>query len=107
MFKQTSFQRKDMFKVNMNKYDGIVVFGVDTLMDQLGAKLMNEVKSDCQVVTCRFPFPNWKPTKVKGEGLDTVWLYDMNDIEIKMSDNETLETLDSSSKNSTPFSHHG
>ena len=84
----TSFHHKDMFKVDYNGYDRIVVFGVDTLMDQLAEKLEREVKSDCQVIACRFPFTGWQPALVQGEGLDAVWLYDLNNLEKVSVDND-------------------
>lgn len=34
-----------------------------------------EMKDDARVLACRFPLPNWKPTEVIEEGIDSVWLY--------------------------------
>ena len=44
-------------------------------MQNLEAKFQVELKDDAEVFACRFPLPNWKPTKVIEEGIDSVWLY--------------------------------
>ena len=44
-------------------------------MQKLEAKFQVELKDDAEVLACRFPLPNWKPTKVIEEGIDSVWLY--------------------------------
>lgn len=46
-------------------------------MADLEKKLVAEANKESQVIACRFPLPNLKPTRVIGEGIDTVWLYDM------------------------------
>ncbi|XP_066109707.1 ATP synthase subunit C lysine N-methyltransferase isoform X2 [Saccopteryx bilineata] len=45
-------------------------------MQQLEKKLELELEGDARVIACRFPFPNWTPDQVTGEGIDTVWAYD-------------------------------
>ncbi|KAM8813677.1 ATP synthase subunit C lysine N-methyltransferase isoform 2-T2 [Rhynchonycteris naso] len=45
-------------------------------MPQLETKLELELEGDARVIACRFPFPNWTPAQVTGEGIDTVWAYD-------------------------------
>lgn len=44
-------------------------------MQKLQDKFQVEMKDDAQVLACRFPLPNWKPTQVIEEGIDSVWLY--------------------------------
>jgi hypothetical protein len=44
-------------------------------MPQLEKKLESDLTPDSKVVACRFPFPNWTPNDVIGEGIDSVWLY--------------------------------
>ena len=44
-------------------------------MQDLELKLSNEMKPDCTVVACRFPFPKWKEIATIGEGVDCVWIY--------------------------------
>uniref|UniRef100_A0A8C9J2Z4 ATP synthase subunit C lysine N-methyltransferase n=1 Tax=Panthera tigris altaica TaxID=74533 RepID=A0A8C9J2Z4_PANTA len=47
-------------------------------MPQLEEKLELELKDDARVIACRFPFPRWTPDHVTGEGVDTVWAYDLS-----------------------------
>lgn len=47
-------------------------------MLQLEKKLELELENDARVIACRFPFPHWTPAQVTGEGIDTVWVYDMS-----------------------------
>uniref|UniRef100_A0ABI7Z232 Uncharacterized protein n=1 Tax=Felis catus TaxID=9685 RepID=A0ABI7Z232_FELCA len=48
------------------------------MMPQLEEKLELELKDDARVIACRFPFPRWTPDHVTGEGVDTVWAYDLS-----------------------------
>jgi len=71
----TQFQRKDIWKTSLAPYDVVVIFGVSQMMAQLEKKFEDDLNSDCQVIACRFPLPNWKPIHTVGAGIDTVWLY--------------------------------
>lgn len=73
--KMLSFFKGDIFKTDLYKYDNIVVFGVDSLMEALEKKLLDELNPNAIVVACRFPMPNWEPVIVVGEGIDKVWVY--------------------------------
>lgn len=44
-------------------------------MPKLQDKFQEEMKDDAQILACRFPLPNWKPTDMIEEGIDSVWLY--------------------------------
>ena len=44
-------------------------------MHKLQGKFQVEMKDDARVLACRFPLPNWRPTQVIEEGIDSVWLY--------------------------------
>lgn len=46
-------------------------------MMDLEKKLLSEASIESQVIACRFPLPNLKPTRIIGGGIDTVWLYDL------------------------------
>nr|XP_039268236.1 ATP synthase subunit C lysine N-methyltransferase-like isoform X2 [Styela clava] len=46
-------------------------------MPRLEEKLAQELHLGSHVVACRFRFPNWKPVKVIGHGIDKVWLYNI------------------------------
>eukprot|EP00088_Acartia_fossae_P060320 TRINITY_DN7220_c0_g1_i10.p1 TRINITY_DN7220_c0_g1~~TRINITY_DN7220_c0_g1_i10.p1 ORF type:complete len:246 (+),score=44.12 TRINITY_DN7220_c0_g1_i10:44-781(+) len=73
--RMTGFYRADLWKHNLNKYDNIVIFGVEQMMADLEKKMISEVKPDSLVVACRFKFPGLKPIKEIGSGVDTVWTY--------------------------------
>lgn len=47
-------------------------------MPQLEKKLEFELEDGARVIACRFPFPHWTPDHTTGEGIDTVWAYDMS-----------------------------
>jgi len=70
-----SFYRKDIWKTSLQPYETVVIFGVDTMMEQLEEKCRKELKPSAEIVACRFPFPNLEADKTIGEGIDAVWLY--------------------------------
>ncbi|XP_071836095.1 ATP synthase subunit C lysine N-methyltransferase-like [Apostichopus japonicus] len=72
-----TFRRQDLWKANLHSYDNVVIFGVTQMMETLGGKMEKELKDGCLVAACRFPVPDWTPTRTIGEGIDTVWLYQM------------------------------
>nr|XP_048312967.1 ATP synthase subunit C lysine N-methyltransferase isoform X3 [Myodes glareolus] len=49
-------------------------------MLQLERKLELELEGGARVIACRFPFPHWTPDHTAGEGVDTVWAYDMDSL---------------------------
>ena len=71
----TSFVRQDLWKHDTNKYNNIVIFGVEQMMSSLETKLEAELAPGSLVVACRFKFPNWRPQEEIGTGVDTVWKY--------------------------------
>ncbi|XP_059098546.1 ATP synthase subunit C lysine N-methyltransferase-like isoform X1 [Tigriopus californicus] len=73
--RSATFARQDLWQSDLRHFDNVVIFGVQEMMPQLEAKLDRELSVKSCVVACRFPFPNWKPINVVGEGIDTVWLY--------------------------------
>ena len=73
--RRTSFYRSDLWTTDLSKYDYVVVFGVDCMMQQLADKLKHELCEEGQVIACRFPLPGIKPVKTIGSGIDAVWLY--------------------------------
>ncbi|UJR09806.1 hypothetical protein I4U23_014032 [Adineta vaga] len=63
------FKRANLWKYDLSKYDTIVLFGVDTMMEPLLNKLSKEITDESVVVTCRYQFPiNYDRTY--GEGID-------------------------------------
>ena len=53
---QATFARQDLWKSDMSKYDNVVIFGVEQMMEQLEEKLEKELKEGSTVVACRFSF---------------------------------------------------
>ncbi|XP_064517185.1 ATP synthase subunit C lysine N-methyltransferase isoform X2 [Pseudopipra pipra] len=73
----TKFYISDLWKVSFSHYTNIVVFGVPQMMPQLEKKLEEELECNARIIACRFPFPCWIPDHTTGEGIDTVWAYDL------------------------------
>lgn len=48
-------------------------------MTDLEKKIISEANRESKIIACRFPLPNLKPSRVIGEGIDTVWLYNLKD----------------------------
>ncbi|XP_040287627.1 ATP synthase subunit C lysine N-methyltransferase isoform X3 [Bufo bufo] len=63
--------------VSFSQYTNIVIFGVPEMMPKLEEKLKMELSLTARVIACRFPFPRWIPDHISGQGIDTVWVYDM------------------------------
>lgn len=72
------FYISDLWKVTFSQYSNVVIFGVPQMMLRLKEKLALELEDDARVIACRFPFPGWTPDHVTGEGVDTVWAYDIS-----------------------------
>ncbi|XP_049679903.1 ATP synthase subunit C lysine N-methyltransferase isoform X1 [Accipiter gentilis] len=73
----TKFYISDLWKVSFSHYTNVVVFGVPQMMPQLEKKLEEELQCNARIIACRFPFPSWIPDHTTGEGIDTVWAYDL------------------------------
>lgn len=62
---------KDLWTVQVDQADVVVVYGVPGMMEKVGRKLREECHSDCIVCTNMFPIPGWTADNVeKG-----VWVY--------------------------------
>ncbi|XP_041488093.1 ATP synthase subunit C lysine N-methyltransferase isoform X1 [Microtus oregoni] len=72
------FYISDLWKVTFAQYSNVVIFGVPQMMLQLERKLELELEDGARVIACRFPFPHWTPDHTAGEGIDTVWAYDVD-----------------------------
>lgn len=77
---QTHFERKDLWKVDLRRFDNIVIFGVADMMDELSVKLETEMHDGTNVLACRFPIEHWTPQEVIEAGIDSVWLYNKQSI---------------------------
>ena len=65
--------------MDMRDYSLVVVFGAETLMEELEAKLRRELRAEAALLACRFPLPpphdSWRLQASFGDGIDTVWHY--------------------------------
>lgn len=61
-------QWKNMWKLDLQSYNVVVVYGFPTIMKDLEKKLQNELPAGARVVSHAFQFPNWKPVK-QGDGI--------------------------------------
>lgn len=76
-----SFHRKDLFKADVSKEDGVVLFVVPSMMEALEDKLGKEMKDDSKVFALRFPLYSWigeyyesgPPTG--GYNVNQLWVY--------------------------------
>jgi len=75
--KTCSFQIADLWKTNYSSYDKVVVFAVQEMMKDLQTKLVEEMKPGTEIIACRFNLPDLEPKEVIGEGIDTVWVYEV------------------------------
>ncbi|XP_054726767.1 ATP synthase subunit C lysine N-methyltransferase [Anastrepha obliqua] len=83
---QTKFFRRDLWKYSVAPYDYVVIFGVEQMMKDLENKLIAEAQSNSKIIACRFPLPNLQPQRVTGDGVDTVWFYDLDKAKPKSSE---------------------
>ncbi|XP_030649634.1 adenine nucleotide translocase lysine N-methyltransferase [Chanos chanos] len=67
--------REDLWKVDLSSCKNVTVFLAPSVLTLLQDKLLAELADDALVVTGRFPFPDWAPCKVEGEGVDRAWAY--------------------------------
>lgn len=76
-----SFHQQDLFKADVSKDDGVVLFVVPSMMDALEAKLKDEMKDDAKVYALRFPLNTWKEEHYEngpptgGYNVNQLWVY--------------------------------
>jgi len=56
----TSFYMRDIWKIQLNQYDVVAVYGLAPIMDKLGKKLEKELQPGSIVVSNVFSIPGWK-----------------------------------------------
>lgn len=62
---------KDLWTVQVDHADIVVVYGVPSMMEKVGNKLRAECRNDCVICTNMFPIPGWNACRIeKG-----VWVY--------------------------------
>lgn len=69
------YRREDLWKVDLTKCKNVTVFLAPSVLSLLQEKLQTELPDDALVVAGRFPFPDWKPYKIEGHGVDRAWAY--------------------------------
>ncbi|XP_015215476.2 adenine nucleotide translocase lysine N-methyltransferase [Lepisosteus oculatus] len=72
---KVSYLRQDLWKVSLAEYKNVTVFLAPSVLPLLQEKLLAELPEDALVVSGRFPFPEWAPCRVEGEGVDRAWAY--------------------------------
>jgi len=63
--------RGSFWNMNYSEYDGITLFGIPYIMEEMEKKLQKELRSGARVVVNNFTFPNWKPVRQK----ENIYLY--------------------------------
>ncbi|XP_029015599.1 adenine nucleotide translocase lysine N-methyltransferase isoform X1 [Betta splendens] len=71
------YRREDLWKVDLTECKNITVFLAPSVLSLLQDKLLAELHDDALVVAGRFPFPDWKPCRIEGQGVDRAWAYNM------------------------------
>ncbi|XP_026206447.1 adenine nucleotide translocase lysine N-methyltransferase isoform X2 [Anabas testudineus] len=71
------YRREDLWKVDLTECKNITVFLAPSVLSLLQEKLQTELPDDALVVAGRFPFPDWKPCRIEGHGVDRAWAYNM------------------------------
>lgn len=56
----TRFECRDLWNIQLNKYDVIAVYGLAPIMDRLGSKMKEELKPGAIVVSNVFEIPGWR-----------------------------------------------
>ena len=69
------YLNSDMWKIPFEKYDAFVMFGAETVMENVEQKFSTHGRPNTVVFTCRFPLPTKTPLFQVGKELDSVWCY--------------------------------
>jgi hypothetical protein len=63
----------DFWKINLGKFDVIIIYGIGYMMAKLEKKLLKEVKKNTRIIAVSFPFPNLSYTKK----LEDIYVYNL------------------------------
>nr|XP_046271451.1 adenine nucleotide translocase lysine N-methyltransferase isoform X3 [Scatophagus argus]XP_046271453.1 adenine nucleotide translocase lysine N-methyltransferase isoform X3 [Scatophagus argus]XP_046271454.1 adenine nucleotide translocase lysine N-methyltransferase isoform X3 [Scatophagus argus] len=74
---KVSYRREDLWKVDLTECKNVTVFLAPSVLSLLQQKLQDELPDDALVVAGRFPFPDWTPCRIEGQGVDRAWAYNM------------------------------
>ncbi|XP_040013302.1 adenine nucleotide translocase lysine N-methyltransferase [Xiphias gladius] len=93
---KVSYRREDLWKVDLTECKNVTVFLAPSVLSLLQEKLQAELPDDALVVAGRFPFPDWKPCRTEGQGVDRAWAYSMQAQRQQLfRKNDTLTVMDS------------
>uniref|UniRef100_A0A3Q2Q0M1 Adenine nucleotide translocase lysine methyltransferase n=2 Tax=Fundulus heteroclitus TaxID=8078 RepID=A0A3Q2Q0M1_FUNHE len=88
-----SYRQEDLWKVDLSKCQNVTVFLAPSVLSLLQKKLHAELPDDALVVAGRFPFPDWNPCRIEGQGVDRAWAYNMQALRPHGSEkNKSLST---------------
>lgn len=79
--KTTRFFRQNLFNVNLQNYDAVVIYALPNMMQSLRQKFESELQPGAHVASIAFPIPGWKHIKKQND----VYLYQIG----KTSDSST------------------
>uniref|UniRef100_A0A8D0GSU1 Adenine nucleotide translocase lysine methyltransferase n=1 Tax=Sphenodon punctatus TaxID=8508 RepID=A0A8D0GSU1_SPHPU len=77
---KVSYLREDLWKVSLSDCKNVSVFLAPSVLPFLETKLLAELSDEARVMAGRFPFPNWTPTCIVGEGIARAWAYDIKTV---------------------------
>uniref|UniRef100_A0A8D3C0I4 Adenine nucleotide translocase lysine methyltransferase n=1 Tax=Scophthalmus maximus TaxID=52904 RepID=A0A8D3C0I4_SCOMX len=93
---KVSYRREDLWKVDLRECKNVTVFLAPSVLSLLQEKLEAELPDDALVVAGRFPFPDWKPCRIEGQGVDRAWAYSMQaQRQHTLREKDTLTIVDS------------
>lgn len=72
---KVSYRREDLWKVDLSACKNVTVFLAPSVLSLLQKKLLAELSDDALVISGRFPFPDWTPCGIEGQGVDRAWAY--------------------------------
>ncbi|KAI0562238.1 S-adenosyl-L-methionine-dependent methyltransferase [Gracilaria domingensis] len=71
---RASVEWRDMWTTKVSEFDVVTVFGVPSIMERVGAKVLEEANTGCVVCCNGFEIPGWK-----GRRAGDVWFYEVSD----------------------------
>ena len=79
------FHQGDLFKASLDDFDGVALFVVPAMMEDLEVKFAAELADDAVVVAARFPLATWEPldhdeheVRSRGYNVNQVWTYGLD-----------------------------
>lgn len=76
--KFVKYHHRDLWRFPLGHYDAICIFGVESMMGPLEGYIKSSNSKPQTIYACRFPFENMPLKEEIGEGIDTVWVYQLH-----------------------------